>query len=106
MIGIQETQKALEAYLSKQAPFRQEKKTFTVTISGSFGYYYFAPGDSLPYDRKFSSNSSTATVWVPEGTYATVKVSGNSNDLHVHRDLQGRVSIETSGSFNEQDFFE
>lgn len=105
MKGMQETQRALEKYLSKRMPPDVEKKSFNVTVSGNLGDFYFIPGDSLPYDRTFSSNNSNGTIWVSENTYVTVKVTGNNNDLNLHRDLEGRVNIENSGNLNDQVIF-
>ena len=94
--AMQDSQRALEAYLSGK--IADKEREFTVEISGSSTHCSFVSGESIPYSRKIGGSFSRSVVVVPKNSICRVKVSASFCDISIQRELQGRVIVEGSGS--------
>lgn len=94
--AMQDSQRALEAYLSSK--ILDKEREFTVEITGSSSNCSFISGESIPYSRKIGGSFSKSVVVVPKGSICKVKVTASFCDLTIQKELQGRVIVEGNGS--------
>lgn len=94
--GICETQRNLEAFLSKNLNLKQNKQ-FKVKLSGSFCSITVVQGDGIAYDRVIGGSSSEDLIVLPKDTTVVIEDSGSSNDIYVSSAIKDNVVITGNG---------
>ena len=105
-IAIQETQRSLEVYISKNIKTSYPVDNFKISVSSNWGTYIVIEGDAIPYDKQYAGSTVRSYIIIPKNCSATIVDSGNSNTFLVSDKVKTRVNIAGDGNYRKVSFGE
>ena len=105
-IAIQETQRSLEVYISKNIKTSYPVDNFKISVSSNWGTYIVIEGDAIPCDKQYAGSTVRSYINIPKNCSATIVDSGNSNTFLVSDKVKTRVNIAGDGNYRKVSFGE
>ena len=105
-IAIQETQRSLEVYISKNIKTSYPVDNFKISVSSNWGTYIVIEGDAIPCDKQYAGFTVRSYIIIPKNCSATIVDSGNSNTFLVSDKVKTRVNIAGDGNYRKVSFGE
>ena len=105
-IAIQETQRSLEVYISKNIKTSYPVDNFKISVSSNWGTYIVIEGDAIPCDKQYAGSTVRSYIIIPKSCSATIVDSGNSNTFLVSDKVKTRVNIAGDGNYRKVSFGE
>ena len=105
-IAIQETQRSLEVYISKNIKTSYPVDNFKISVSSNWGTYIVIEGDAIPCDKQYAGSTVRSYINIPKNCSATIVDSGTSNTFLVSDKVKTRVNIAGDGNYRKVSFGE
>ena len=105
-IAIQETQRSLEVYISKNIKTTYPVDNFKISVSSNWGTYIVIEGDAIPCDKQYAGSTVRSYIIIPKNCSATIVDSGHSNTFLVSDKVKARVNIAGDGDYRKVSFGE
>ena len=105
-IAIQETQRSLEVYISKNIKTTYPVDNFKISVSSNWGTYIVIEGNAIPCDKQYAGSTVRSYIIIPKNCSATIVDSGHSNTFLVSDKVKARVNIAGDGDYRKVSFGE